>query len=118
MRELGVKTIIGLTSSADMRAGLEETKEGPVFVQFPYNEKEKPRLEFDEIFAALEEKPSPAFVFCPSGMLAAAFAAYFLMRVRGLSREAATMLVMKGRPETRNMPSWLYSQITYEASED
>ena len=48
--------------------------------------------------------------------MAAAVAIYFIMKRRKVSREVATMIVMKGRPEIEAMPAWLFSQIHLDSS--
>ena len=84
-------------------------------VRFPYDEKDKPMIEFDTIYSAVEEAEKPVLVFCLNGMMSAAFGVYYLMKQRSVNREVATMIVLKGRPEFRGgMPAWLYSQLNFE----
>lgn len=121
MKELGVRTIIGLTSNEELSIPGQSKKEEDSkdleieYVRYGYNEKIKPPIDFVELCEAVEEREKPVFVFCMSGMMASAFAIYNLMKSRNMSREVATMVVMKGRPEIEGMPAWLYSQLRLDS---
>ena len=58
-------------------------------------------------------KKAPVFVFDISGILSAALCVKVMLETnRAWSKEIATAFIINKRYEAKDMPSWLYQQIT------
>lgn len=78
-------------------------------------ERNKPDIDMDALaqLVITEMKQGPVFVFDISGILSAALCIKVMMETnRAWSREIATAFIINKRYETKDMPSWLYQQIT------
>ena len=79
------------------------------------NEVEKPDIDMDVLsqLVITEMKKAPVFVFDISGILSAALCVKVMLETnRAWSKEIATAFIINKRYEAKDMPAWLYQQIT------
>lgn len=112
LKWLGIKTIIYL--SPNKFEHLESNQEFTCHY-FEMKEHEKPLIDFDIISQlVLEEiKKAPVFVFDVSGILSAAVCLKVMVDSnRAWSKEIAMAFIINKRYEAKDMPAWLYQQVT------
>jgi len=113
LKVLGIKTIVYF--SPNKFEHLEENKDFKCH-HFEVKEQDKPELDMDaatEIIVAEIKNKVPIFVFDVSGILAAAVCTKIMLETnKGWNREIATMFIINKRYEAKDIPAWLYKQIT------